>query len=281
MTHTRRQLLDLLDRHQLDPSRALGQNFVADPNTVRRIARLARVGPGDRVVEVGAGLGSLTLALAETGATVTAIEVDRYVLPVLRELVEPAGVQVVEGDAQHLDWDRTLRGLPHALVANLPYNLATSLVLDVLAEVPAVTRMLVMVQREVGERLVAGPGSRTYGIPSVKRSWWADARLVGIVPPSVFVPRPKVESALVEVVRHQPPGDDPAPVFRLVEAGFGQRRKMLRSALAGRVSAEAFERAGVAPTLRAESLAIDDWLRLSDAIVPSSASAGEDDSAGS
>jgi 16S rRNA (adenine1518-N6/adenine1519-N6)-dimethyltransferase len=262
LTHTRRQLLELLDRHHLDPSRALGQNFVADPNTVRRIARLARVGPGDRVVEIGAGLGSLTLALAETGASVTAIEIDRYVLPVLRDVVEPLGVRVVEGDAQHLDWSQMIGGQPHVLVANLPYNLATTLVLDLLADVPAITRMLVMVQREVADRLAAGPGSRIYGIPSVKRAWWADARVVGVVPPSVFVPRPKVESALVELVRHDPPGDDPSRVFRLLEAGFGQRRKMLRSSLAGRVPAEAFERAGVDPTLRAESLTIEDWLRL-------------------
>jgi 16S rRNA (adenine1518-N6/adenine1519-N6)-dimethyltransferase len=262
LTHSRRQLLDLLDRHHLDPSRALGQNFVADPNTVRRIARLARVGPGDRVVEIGAGLGSLTLALAETGAQITAIEIDRYVLPVLRELVEPVGVRVLEGDAADLDWADALDDQPHVLVANLPYNVATSLVLDLLANVPALDRMLVMVQREVAERLAAPPGSRTYGIPTVKRAWWADARVLGSVPPSVFVPRPRVESALLEVVRHKPLADDPAPVFKLVDAGFGQRRKMLRSSLAGRIPPETFARAGVDPTLRAEALSVHDWLRL-------------------
>jgi 16S rRNA (adenine1518-N6/adenine1519-N6)-dimethyltransferase len=265
VTHTRRQLLDLLDRYHLAPSRALGQNFVADPNTVRRIARLARVGPGDRVVEIGAGLGSLTLALAETGARVTAVEVDRFLVPALREVAERRGVRVVHADALALDWDDLLGSEPHVLVANLPYNIATPLVLDLLAGVPAIVRMLVMVQREVAERLAASPGSKTYGIPSVKRSWWADARIVGTVPAAVFVPRPRVESALVEVVRHPPPAADPAPAFALVEAGFAQRRKMLRSALAGRVPAEQFARAGVEPTARAEPLDIGAWLRLAEA----------------
>ena len=164
MTLSPRQVRDLLDRYGLAPSRALGQNFVADPNTVRRIARLAGVGPGDRVVEIGPGLGSLTLALAETGASVTAVEVDRHLLPALHEVVDPAGVRVVHGDALRLDWDAVLGppgdGPPWALVANLPYNVATPLVLDLLAGVPAIDRMLVMVQREVGERLAARPGTR-------------------------------------------------------------------------------------------------------------------------
>ena len=177
---------------------------------MRRIARLARVGPGDLVVEIGAGLGSLTLALAETGATVTAIEADRHLLPALVSAVEPAGVRVVAGDARHLDWTAELGEAPHVLVANLPYNVATSLVLDVLEHAPMVERMLVMLQREVGERLAAGPGSRVYGIPSVKRAWWAAARVVAAVPATVFVPRPKVDSVLLEVVRRPPPAADPA-----------------------------------------------------------------------
>jgi 16S rRNA (adenine1518-N6/adenine1519-N6)-dimethyltransferase len=262
VTHTRRQLLALLERHDLEPSRALGQNFVVDPNTVRRIARLAAVGPGDHVLEVGAGLGSLTLALAESGATVTAVEADRYLIPPLTEALAGRGVRIVAGDALHLDWPAVLEGRPHVLVANLPYNLAAGLVLDLLAEVPEIVRMLVMVQREVGERLAAGPGSRTYGIPSVKRAWWADARVVATVPATVFVPRPKVDSVLLEVVRRAPPADDPGPVFALVEAGFGQRRKMLRSSLAARVAPDAFTRAGVAPTARAEELDVGAWLRL-------------------
>jgi len=273
MTLTRRQVRELLDENGLSPSRALGQNFVADPNTVRRIARLAGVGPGDRVVEVGAGLGSLTVALAETGAEVTAVEVDRHLLPVLRSVVEPLGVRVVEGDAMTLDWDRVLGAGAAgedrwALVANLPYNVATPLVLELLARVPAIDRMLVMVQREVGERLAAAPGSKAYGIPSVKVAYWADADVVGRVPPTVFVPQPRVESALVRLRRlPEPPVDtDPQRLFRLVETAFGQRRKMLRRSLASLVDPAAFERAGVRPDARPEELSLRDWDRLANSV---------------
>ncbi|MCU1454056.1 MAG: Ribosomal small subunit methyltransferase [Acidimicrobiales bacterium] len=265
MTHTRRTLTELLEQHGLSPSRALGQNFVIDPNTVRRIARLAAVGPGDAVVEIGAGLGSLTLALADTGAEVTAVEIDRYLLPVLREVVEPHGVRVIGGDARGLPWADVLAGHPTwALVANLPYNVATPMVLDLLADVPAIDRMLVMVQREVGERLAAPVGTSAYGIPSVKVAYRARARVVGRVSPEVFLPRPKVESALVEIVRRAEPATtaDPARLFALVQAGFGQRRKMLRRSLAALVPAEAFAAAGVAPEARAEQLTIEDWGRL-------------------
>ncbi len=275
MTLTRRQVRDLLAEHGLSPSRALGQNFVADPNTVRRIARLAGVGPGDRVVEVGPGLGSLTVALAETGAQVTAVELDRHLLPVLRSVVEPLGVRVVEGDAMTIDWDGLLGADcagggedRWALVANLPYNLATPLVLDLLAHVPAIDRMLVMVQREVGERLAARPGSKAYGIPSVKVAFWAEAEVVGRVPATVFLPQPRVESVLVRLRRLPEPPVDAAPerLFRLVEAGFGHRRKMLRRSLASVVDPSAFERAGVRPDARAEELSLADWGRLANAI---------------
>jgi 16S rRNA (adenine1518-N6/adenine1519-N6)-dimethyltransferase len=272
VTLSPREVRALLDEHGLAPSRALGQNFVADPNTVRRIARLAEVGPGDRVVEVGPGLGSLTLALAETGASVTAVELDRHLLPILRQVVEPAGVHVVQGDAMSLDWDALLGsapgddvdGRPWSLVANLPYNIATPLVLDLLAGVPAIRRMLVMVQREAGERLAARVGDKAYGIPSVKVAYWAEASVVGRVPPTVFVPQPRVESVLVRLVRRdRPPVDvDPSPLFRLVSAGFNQRRKMLRRSLAGLVAADAFAAAGVRPEARAEELTLAEWARL-------------------
>lgn len=249
------------------PSRALGQNFVADPNTVRRIARLAGVGPGDRVVEIGAGLGSLTLALAETGASVTAVEIDRYLLPVLREVVEPERVTVVEGDALTLDWSALLGEHQWKLVANLPYNVATPLVADLLDGVPAITSMLVMVQREVGERLAAAAGDDAYGAVSVKVAYWAEAKVVGKVPPTVFVPQPKVESALVRIDRRPTPAVDPAVVgpdrlFEVVRAGFAHRRKMLRGALAGVVAPEAFAAAGVRPESRAEELDVAAWGRL-------------------
>ena len=269
MTLSPRQVRELLDEHGLAPSRALGQNFVADPNTVRRIARLAEVGDGDQVVEIGPGLGSLTLALVETGARVTAVELDRHLLAPLRSVVEPHGVQVVHGDAMRLDWDDLLTsagtpGHPWALVANLPYNVATPLVLDLLEHVPAIERMLVMVQREVGERLAARPGSKAYGIPSVKVAYRADAAVVGRVPPTVFIPPPRVESALVRLRRLAAPRVDAPPerLYQLVEAGFGQRRKMLRRSLAGLVDAAAFDEAGVRPEARAEELDLAAWGRL-------------------
>jgi 16S rRNA (adenine1518-N6/adenine1519-N6)-dimethyltransferase len=268
LTLTPREASQLLSAHGLSPSRALGQNFVVDPNTVRRIARLAAVGVGDHVVEVGAGLGSLTLALAETGAEVTAVEIDRHLLPVLRSvLAERApSVRVVAGDAMALDWASVLAGArTWVLVANLPYNVATPLVLDLLDGAPAIGRMLVMVQREAGERLAAGPGDKAYGIPSVKVAYHATAQLVGTVGPNVFLPKPRVESVLVSIVRHSggPAVDaDPERLFALVRAGFGQRRKMIRRSLAGLLDTATIEAAGVDPASRAEDLSLDAWSRL-------------------
>jgi len=267
VTHSPSAVRSLLAAHGLSPSRALGQNFVADANTVRRIARLADVGPGDAVVEVGAGLGSLTLALLETGADVTAIETDGHLAPILRELVEPQGARVVEADAMRLDWSALLRSEPSwVLVANLPYNIAAPLVLDLLQGAPAIHRMLVMVQLEVAERLAAGPGTKAYGIPSVRRAWWADATLVGKVSPTVFVPAPRVESALVAIRRRPTPGDDALrqAVFALVEAGFGQRRKMLRRSLAGLATVEDLVAADIRPEARGEELDLPAWIRLAD-----------------
>ena len=266
MTLTRREIVDLLAQHDLRQRRALGQNFVVDPNTVRRIARLAGVGAGDRVIEIGAGLGSLTLALAETGASVTAVETDPRLVPVLRGIVEPVGVTVVEGDARRLDWGELLGPHRWALVANLPYNVATPLVLDLLEQVPAIERMLVMVQREVGERLAAHVGDEGYGAVSVKVAYWATATVVGSVPATVFVPRPNVESALVRVDRRSAAAVDPSierrRLFALIEQGFNQRRKMLRRSLAGTVDPDAFASADIRPEARAEELTIEDWGRL-------------------
>jgi 16S rRNA (adenine1518-N6/adenine1519-N6)-dimethyltransferase len=268
VTHGRSELQALLAAHGLRPSRALGQNFMVDANTARRIVRLAGVQPGDRVVEIGAGLGSLTMALAEAGADVTAVEIDRYLLPVLRSIVEPQGVTVVEGDAMALDWAALLGDGPWRLVANLPYNVATPLVADILDGVPAVTDLLVLVQREVAERLAAGPGSGAYGAVSVKVRYWATAAVAGRVPATVFVPKPNVESALVRITR-RPDGPavpldivGPARLFTVVRAGFAHRRKMLRGSLAGVVAPEAFAAAGVAPTARAEELDVEEWGRL-------------------
>ena len=275
MTHGRAEIHELLLANDLHPSRALGQNFVADANTVRRIVRLAGVVPGARVVEIGAGLGSLTLALAEAGAAVTAVEVDRHVLPVLRTVVGKHDVRVVAADARTVDFAELLGTEPGwSLVANLPYNVAVPLVMRVLEEAPQVASLLVMVQREVGERLAARAREEAYGAVSVKVAYWASAAVVGKVPASVFIPRPRVESVLVRLDRH---GDVPATaaggpsgpgtpeydrLFAVVRAGFAHRRKMLRRALGELVAPEAFAAAGIAPTARAEELGLAEWERL-------------------
>ena len=260
-----------MDRFGVSPRRSFGQNFVADPNTVRRIARLSGAGPTDHVLEIGAGLGSLTLALAETGASVRAVEVDSGLTAALREVLAEVGarrVEVVEGDASRLDFAEVLQGSDRwMLVANLPYNIATPLILDLLRDIGAIETMVVMVQREVGERLAAPPGSRARGIPSVLVERRGTARVLGRVPASVFRPRPKVESVVVRIERHGagealcPPEAD-ARLELLVRAGFGQRRKMLRRSLAGLAAPESFAAAGVDPSSRPEALTLDQWISL-------------------
>jgi 16S rRNA (adenine1518-N6/adenine1519-N6)-dimethyltransferase len=249
---------------------------VADANTVRRIARLAELDGSEPVVEIGAGLGGLTLALVETGAPITEVEVDRRLVPVLRDRVQPLGVRGVEADALTLDFGQLLDA-PKAfgggsapawvMVANLPYNVAVPVVMRMLDEVPVVRKLLVMVQREVGMRLAAAPGDKAYGAVSVKVAYHAVARIVGRVPPTVFIPRPKVESVLVRVDRRPTVAVDPEVVtpqrlFEVVRAGFGRRRKMLRGALSGVVSPDSFAATGVDPRARAENLSVEDWGRL-------------------
>jgi 16S rRNA (adenine1518-N6/adenine1519-N6)-dimethyltransferase len=281
MTLSRAEIGLLIAGCSLKPSRALGQNFVADPNTVRRIARLAGVGPGDRVVEVGAGLGSLTLALAETGASVLALEKDHRLVSVLNQVLgerlQWPSVRVVEADVMDLAWEELLvppRGW--VLVANLPYNIATPLVADLLDNVAAIERMLVLVQEEVARRFVAVPGDPSYGAVSAKLAYWAEARWSGTVASSVFVPQPRVGSALVSLRRRPEPAVDPAVapaelVFRLVRAGFATRRKMLRRALRETVPAGAFATAGIDPAARTEQLGIGEWGKLASAVAGSGA----------
>tara|TARA_B100001179_G_C18499704_1_gene363748 strand:+ start:124 stop:873 length:750 start_codon:yes stop_codon:yes gene_type:complete len=243
----------------------LGQNFVVEPNTVRRIAELAGVGLGDRVVEVGPGLGALTLALLETGAEVTAVEIDEVLVDVLEEVAGDHGsLRIVHADAMGVDWESLLGAGPWTLVSNLPYNVSVPLVCDLLDDVPAIVRLVVMVQLEVADRLVASPGDDAYGLPSVKVAYHAEARKVGRVPPSVFLPRPRVDSALVDVVRRPEPlvAADPEVLFRLVRAGFAHRRKMLRGALRGIVDEAGLVAAGVDPTLRAEDLDLAQWAAI-------------------
>lgn len=264
----RKELHRIMEDNGLSPSRALGQNFVADPNTVERIARLAGVGPGDHVLEVGAGLGSLTLALAATGAEVLAIEIDRYLIPVLATLM-PESVRIVEGDALEIDYQELLGSddVTYVLVANLPYNVATPLVMTLLERVPKITRMIVMVQREVAERLAARPGTKAFAGVSARRSYFADARVVGQVSAEVFIPKPHVASSLVEISRLETPAVDlsVAPyseIASLIRAGFSTRRKMLRRSLAGLIDEEGFRAADIAPTARAETLDIAQWGKL-------------------
>ena len=210
----------------------------------------------------------MTVALAATGAVVTAVEVDRGIIPVLREMAEPLGVSVVEADAMSCDWTGLLVTAPRwVLVANLPYSVATPLVLDLLRDVPAIGRMLVMVQREAGERLVAVPGAKSFGAVSVRVDYFATAELVGRVSLEVFLPRPNVESVLVELVRRDSPAVDPvvasyAEIDLLLRAGFGGRRKMLRRSLEGLVDEATFEAAGVDARCRAEELGIEEWGKL-------------------
>lgn len=267
----------LAERHGVHPTKTLGQNFVHDGGTVRRIARLADIQPGEQVLEIGPGLGSLTLALLEAGAHLTAIEID----PVLADAlpgtvgdVDPEGAQrlrVITADALQLTEALIAPDQPTALVANLPYNVAVPVVLTALAQLPSVERMLVMVQAEVGERLAAPPGSRTYGAPSAKLAWYATAELAGRISRTVFWPEPRVDSVLVRITRTTPPRQAEAPsrheVFDVVNAAFSQRRKTLRAALStwagSPAQAEAIlRRAGVDPTLRGERLTIDDFARV-------------------
>lgn len=263
---------DLLAAHGCRPSRALGQHFLAEPNLARKIVRLADVAEGDRVVEIGPGIGSLTVALAEAGAQVVALELDTHLLPVLAEVVADAGhdghVEVVHGDGLNADFRALTDGAEWVCVSNLPYNVATPMVVRLLEEFPEMTRCLVMVQREVGERLVAGPGTKAYGAVSVKVAYYAEARIVGTVAATVFVPPPAVASALVRLDRRPaPPVDVPSTdaLFALVRAGFGQRRKTLRRslqpALGGRTEA-VLDAAGIDHRTRAEALTLDDWARV-------------------
>ncbi len=267
----------LLDAHGLHPKRSLGQNFLVDPNTARRVVSLADLPAGTPVLEIGPGLGSLTLALLDAGHDVVALELDDRLAGVLRTVVAEADadgaghgehrVRVEDGDAMTVDLAALLAPAPapRACVSNLPYNVAVPVVVRLLEEADVVERILVMVQREVGERLAAGPGDAQYGAVSVKVAYFAEAKVVGLVPPTVFVPKPKVDSALVRLHRRaEPPVSVPSAdrLFTLVRAGFAQRRKMLRRSLVpllGDATPEVLEAAGVAPTTRAEALGLDDW----------------------
>ncbi len=231
------------------------------------------MGHGDRVLEVGAGLGSLTVALAGTGAEVLAVEFDRSLVPALREvLAEHPNVRLEVGDALRMDWGALLRGGRWVMVSNLPFNVAVPIVVGMLEDVPVVERFLVMVQRQVGERLAARPGGREYGAVSVRVAYRAEPEVLRRVPPSVFWPEPKVESVLVRLVRRSAPvAVQPDRLFRLVEAGFAERRKTMRNALR-RLGFDAagadrvLEGCGLDPRARAETLSLEDFARIAEAV---------------
>lgn len=276
--HTRRLLTtsdvrDLARRHGIRPSKALGQNFVIDPNTIRRIVRLAAVDAEDRVLEVGAGLGTLTLALADAARQVIAVEFDRALLPALEEVLEGvSNVEIVAADAMALEYGSLLGGLSHRFISNLPFNLATPLITKLLEEVLQIGDFMVMVQREVGERLVASPGSKVYGSISVLVGYYAEGKVLGRVSPSVFWPPPRVESVLIQLVRRPPPVDVPIePLMKATRAAFSQRRKTVRNALAAALGRDpdevekALKTAEVDPGSRAESLGLEDFARIAKA----------------
>jgi len=267
------------------PTKQRGQNFVIDPNTVQRIVRLAGVGHQDVVVEVGPGLGSLTLALLPEVHRVVAIEIDPILATALPSAIAkwaPAyadRLEVVQADA--LTVTELPGPAPTALVANLPYNVSVPVVLRFLEHFPAISTILVMVQLEVAQRLAAGPGSKIYGVPSLKAAWYADVRLVGTVSRTVFWPTPNVDSGLVKLQRRDPPEADVdrGEVFAAIDAAFAQRRKTLRSSLAswaGSTSAAetALLRAGVDPQVRGEQLRIEDFARIAAAHEPCRESLG-------
>ncbi|MCS5732974.1 16S rRNA (adenine(1518)-N(6)/adenine(1519)-N(6))-dimethyltransferase RsmA [Herbiconiux daphne] len=266
-----RDLAALLD---LNPTKKLGQNFVIDANTVRKIVRVAKVEPGDTVVEVGPGLGSLTLGLLEAGASVVAVEIDRRLaeqLPLtVSQLAPDAQLTVIRDDALRI---RELPGEPSRLVANLPYNVSVPVLLHLLEHFPSITAGVVMVQAEVGHRLAAPPGSKVYGSPSVKAAWYGTWRTAGQVSRQVFWPVPNVDSVLVGFERV---GTGLASeelrvrTFEIVDAAFQQRRKMLRQSLSvvlgdSQAASRILTDAGVEPTSRGEQLSVHDFLAVAKA----------------
>jgi 16S rRNA (adenine1518-N6/adenine1519-N6)-dimethyltransferase len=268
------EIRELAARLGVAPTKKLGQNFLHDPNTIRRIVAAAGLTPQDVALEVGPGLGSLTLGLVGAVRHVHAIEIDPTLAAALPSTVTAPHLTVQTADAMRVrgaDFDPP----PTMLVANLPYNVAVPVVLHLLAELPGLRGGLVMVQKEVADRLTAGPGSKVYGVPSVKLAWYADAKPAGKVPPAVFWPVPNVDSGLVAFTRREPPaGAEREAVFAVVDAAFAQRRKTLRAALAGWAGgAAAAERiliaAGVNPQARGESLTVTQFAAIAAAAKPS------------
>ena len=270
------EIRELAAELDVTPTKKLGQNFLHDPNTVRRIVAAAELSADDHVVEVGPGLGSLTLGLIDTAASVTALEIDPRLAGRLSTTVETFAPQyaerlsVINTDALKVaraDFDVA----PTALVANLPYNVSVPVLLHLLAELPSIRRVLVMVQKEVADRLAAQPGSKIYGVPSVKAAFYGDVSRAGTIGKHVFWPAPNIESGLVRIdVSETAPRSVRDSIFPLVDAAFAQRRKTLRSTLAGiygsaAAAEDALRAAGIDPGLRGEKLTVADFIRLGEA----------------
>ncbi len=273
MTLTRTQVKDLLQKYEISPRKSLGQNFVVEPNTIRQIIELASIESGDFVIEVGPGIGSLTSSLLEVAGHVTAIEVDDALVRVLTDLLRPEDnrFRLVNADVMNLDVNELLaaRNESWNLVANLPYNISVPLICDFLERVPVITKMTVMVQREVAERLVAKTGEKAFGLPSLKIQYFAEVKKIADVPPSVFLPKPKVDSSLVQIERREKyvTSANYDVLFELAKRSFSQRRKMLRRSLKETFDLNDFESAGIDPTLRAEDITLEEWGALTNQLI--------------
>ena len=261
-------LKDMMEKHDLRPSKSLGQNFVVDPNTILKIIRAANIEKGEQILEIGPGLGSLTSQLSAT-SKVVAIELDRYLVPALEEVLDHFGkrenVEIVQEDAMKIDWQEFFaqRQGVWKMVANLPYNIATPLLVTLLENAPEIQAIYVMVQLEVGERFAASPKSKAYGIPSVKAQYWAETKVLGKVSPNVFLPVPKVDSAILQIIRKPSPSEVNYENFsRLIQTAFQHRRKMIRKSLNTLVPLANFSIAEVSPQARPEELSVTDWVKL-------------------
>jgi 16S rRNA (adenine1518-N6/adenine1519-N6)-dimethyltransferase len=265
------EIRELASKLDLKPTKKLGQNFVTDQNTVEKIVRTSKVSKDSVVLEVGPGLGSLTLALLATGAKVFAVEIDQRLAELLPITAKAKGfsgdqLEVINKDALEITTNEVKN--PNILVANLPYNVSVPVIIHILETFPTIENYLVMVQSEVADRLAASPGSRTYGSPSVKLQWYGEVSKAGSVSRSVFWPVPNVDSDLVQITRKKDVDQSiRKELFAVVDAAFSQRRKMLRSALSSMCAgsekaSEILESAQIDPQLRGEALNVDDYVRL-------------------
>ena len=268
MTLGKKDLINLMGHHQIRPSKSLGQNFVIDPNIIHKIIRDAEIKSGEQILEIGSGLGSLTCELAKI-SSVVALEFDRYLMAPFSEVIENHGVagnvEIIHADAMKIDWQTffaTRKG-NWKMVANLPYNIASPLLITMLEEAPQVKEIFVMVQKEVADRFAAQPGGSSYGIPSVKSQYWSEVTVIGKISPEVFYPIPRVDSALLQLKRRKIPKPVNIDLFnQIVRKAFSQRRKMLRKTIGSNYESKIFTEVGIDPRSRPEELSIENWVNL-------------------